>query len=241
MFFSSGLDRLLPRCLWNAALLLLTCLPRVLVAQEFTLEPTDSLIESIREKRPLGAADFRFGVMAMEGPDSRAGDYAFVFIPPGVSGRLCVELNSVDDVYQGSAAYTVPRVHPERVRLHLGSRRLHILRRYTSYRLAILSWFGNDCSTLSGTFVPSSWTASANPRNLLILVASGAMRTVVAGISPLVPEVPCERLGEPSGSNYDFRCPVQIQNSGPPIRQFEIRRRNGTRRLDDIDVSIQFR
>lgn len=207
-------------------------------AQTFTLEPASPIVESVRTRRPLGAPDRRFGVMAVDQTDYRAGDYVFVRVPRSFSGTICLELNSVDDIYVAAAKYALRPGHPAQVRLHLGSKHLELLRRYAPEQIGILSWRGESCTTRSGAFFLSSWSAAADVRRVVVLVASGAPQTVIAGIVSQAPPQPCTELPRADRRKYDFRCEAVVTGE-QFTTQLQIRRRDRSQRLSDINVGIE--
>jgi hypothetical protein len=211
-----------------------------LPAQDMPLQPRKKIRESVRRKPPLAGPDVRVGVMAFERESPIYDDYVFVWLPESTAQVICVSLTSIDGIYEARVEYDFPSRYPRgRVRLHLTSEAEDVIRRYTPERLAILARLGTDCERgETGPFLLASWSPQADPRTAVVLLAARADWTVIAGIQPATPEIRCLSINDPTALEYDARCLVRIAPHVSSAPRFQVRRRHGRTRLDDVDIPI---
>lgn len=135
------------------------------------IEHTPPKFDELRDRIPSSGSAW-VGFTAAEAVPSVDATKAFVRLPAGEGGMLCVEINSHDGRYLGQFRFPLSQRRPAAVQLRVPTEHQRELAAYSARDLVASAILARSCPSSAGLHVPVSWISPALTDSVVISVNS---------------------------------------------------------------------
>lgn len=135
------------------------------------IEHTPPKFDEFRNRVPSSGSAW-VGFTVAEASPSVNATKAFVRLPAGEGGMLCVEINSHDGRYLGQFRFPIPQRRPAAVQLRIPTAHQRNLASYSARDLVASALLARSCPSSEGLHLPVSWISAAPPDSVVISVNS---------------------------------------------------------------------
>lgn len=181
------------------------------------IEHTGPKFDEFRDRVPSSGSAW-VGFTAAEATPSVDAAKAFVRLPAGEGGVLCVEINSHDGRYLGQFRFPLSQRRPEAVQLRIPTEHRLELAAYSARDLVASVLLARFCPSSEGLHLPVSWI-SPSPSDTVVISVNSTRPVYVAWRSRGVDHlVNCqERVGGRSAAFNHF-CALSRASLGDSAR-----------------------
>lgn len=149
-------------------------------AQTPSIDPSTPWHEEYRGDRRVPVAGSEWvGFTVADREKNVDATRAFVRLPAGATGYLCLEISSRDGVFYGAGEYRLPRGGSTSIRLNIPTKHRRELSIYSSDELVARALLAASCPSSTGAYLPVSWTSAGAYDHVVISVNSSNTPTSV--------------------------------------------------------------